>query len=110
MTGVRLDQALAEMAWLPPQRARQFERFGIATIEDLLTHYPKRYEDRRTFDRFPRGESEQPVCVWGTGLGVAVKRLRGGRTMVEVTLEEELATALSPRLVCRWFNVYHVQK
>ncbi len=110
MTGSPLSQPLREISWLPPQRARQFERFGIVSVEDLLTHYPKRYEDRRTFDHFPRSESEQPVCVCGTVLGIAVKRLRGGRTMVEVTLEEQVATALSPRLICRWFNVHHVQK
>ena len=113
MTGAApnpLAAPVRELPWLPPQRARQFERFGLATLEDLLTHYPKRYEDRRTFDHFPRSESEQAVCVCGTVLGVAVKRLRGGRTMVEVTLEEEMATALSPRLICRWFNVFHVQK
>ena len=59
MTASPLEQPLKELSWLPPQRARQFERFGIATIEDLLTHYPKRYEDRRTFDHFPHTESEQ---------------------------------------------------
>jgi ATP-dependent DNA helicase RecG len=105
-----LAQPLSELPWLPPQRARHFERFGLVTIEDLLTHYPKRYEDRRTFDHFPRTESEQPVCVCGTVLGISVRRIRGGKTMVEVTLEEDRATALSPRLICRWFNVYHIQK
>jgi ATP-dependent DNA helicase RecG len=109
MTPDPLQQPLRELSW-PAQRLRQFERFGITTVEDLLTHYPKRYEDRRTFDHFPHAESEQPVCVCGTVLGVSVKRLRGGRTMVEVTLEEDMATALSPRLICRWFNVYHIQK
>ena len=108
--GTLLETPLRETRFLPPQRARQFERFGLVTIEDLLTHYPKRYEDRRTFDRFPRPGSEQPLCLCGAVLGVAVKRLRGGRTMVEVTLEEDQPTALSPRLICRWFNVYHVQK
>jgi len=110
VTESALDKPLRDFPWLPPQKARQFERFGIVTIEDLLTHYPKRYEDRRTFDHFPRLESERPVCVCGTVLAVAVKRLRGRRIMVEVVLEEEQATALSPRLICRWFNVYHVQK
>ena len=109
--GNPLEMPLRELlSWMPPQRARQFEKFGIGTVEELLTHYPKRYEDRRRFDHFPRMECEQAVCVCGTVLGVAVKRLRGGKTMVEVTLEEEGATALSPRLICRWFNVYHVQK
>ncbi len=110
MTGNPLEKPLRETPWVPAQKARQFERFGVVTVEDLLTHYPKRYEDRTRFDHFPHAESELPVCVCGTVLGVSVKRLRGGRTMVEVTLEEEQATALSTRLICRWFNVYHVQK
>jgi len=105
-----LAKPLGELPWIPPQRVRHFGRFGIATIEDLLTHYPKRYEDRTTFDHFPQIESEQPVCLCGIVRSISVKRIRGGRTMVEVTLEEEQATALSPRLICRWFNVYHVQK
>ena len=105
-----LETPLRDLAWIPAQRVRQFERFGIATVEALITHYPKRYEDRRTFDHFPQAESERPVCLCGTVLGVSVKYLRGRRIMVEVTLEEEAATALSPRLICRWFNVYHVQK
>ncbi|MGA3170178.1 MAG: ATP-dependent DNA helicase RecG [Chthoniobacteraceae bacterium] len=110
MTPDPLATPLRDTPFVPPPRAKHFERFGIVTVEDLLTHYPRRYEDRRTFDHFPHAESEQPICVCGTVLGVSVKRIRGGRTMVEVTLEEERATALSPRLICRWFNVYHVQK
>jgi ATP-dependent DNA helicase RecG len=110
VTDSPLEKPLGETTIIPAQRVKHFERFGLVTIGDLLSHYPKRYEDRRTFDHFPHGESEQPVCVCGSVLGISVKRLRGGRTMVEVTLEEEQATALSPRLICRWFNVYHVQK
>jgi ATP-dependent DNA helicase RecG len=110
VTEAPLAKPLGELPWLQPQRVRHFERFGISTIEDLLTHYPKRYEDRRTFDHFPQIESEQPVCLCGIVRSISVKRIRGGRTMVEVTLEEEQSTALSPRLICRWFNVYHVQK
>jgi ATP-dependent DNA helicase RecG len=110
VTDSPLAKPLSELPWLQAPRVRQFERFGIATIEDLLTHYPKRYEDRRTFAHFPQIESEEPVCLCGIVKSISVKRIRGGRTMVEVTLEEERATALSPRLICRWFNVYHVQK
>jgi len=110
VTALKLESPIMDVAYMQPPRAKHFEKFGIATVGDLLTHYPKRYEDRTTFDHFPHTESEQPVCVCGTVLGVSVKRLRGGKTMVEVTLEEANATALSPRLICRWFNVYHIQK
>jgi ATP-dependent DNA helicase RecG len=104
-----LLQPISALAW-PAQRVRQFERFGIVTVEDLLTHYPKRYEDRTRFDHFPNSESDLPVCVRGIAKKISVKRIRGGRTMVEIVFEEEEASALSPRLILRWFNVYHVQK
>ena len=61
MTALTLESAIAEAPHMTPLRARQFVKFGIATLGDLLAHYPKRYEDRRTFDHFPRAESEAPV-------------------------------------------------
>lgn len=108
-----LETPLQEIEWLPPQRARQLERFGLGTVEDLLTHFPRRYEDRRQFDSFPRDETDKPVCVCGTVAKTASRRFGGRRTMFEVTLVEsgeEGVHALSGQLVCRWFNVYFVQK
>ena len=105
-----LSTSLRELRWMSPLRIKQLDRFGLRTVEDLLTHFPKRYEDRRTFDRFPRHESEQPVCVHGVVREVVSKRIRGGRLMIEVTLEEGDSHAFSPPLVCRWFNAYYVQK
>jgi len=109
-----LSRPLADFGWLPPLRVRQLERFGLFTVRDLLTHFPRRHEDRRHFDAFPRDTMERPVCVCGTVTKMAVKRLGGWRKMVEVTLvdaaEEGSAHALSGTLVCRWFNVHFVQK
>ena len=106
----RLDAPLREVGWLPPLKVRQLERFGLATVHDLLTHFPHRYEDRRQFDAFPREESEKPVCVCGTVMKTASRRFGGWKKMFDVTLQEEGAHALSPTLVCRWFNVHFVQK
>ncbi len=110
MTAPQLETPLREIEWIPPQRARQLERFGLATVEDLLTHFPRRYEDRTRFDHFPQQESETPVCVCGIVAKTAVKRLPGWKKLFEITLEEEAAHALSEPLVCRWFNAHFVQK
>jgi RecG-like helicase/REP element-mobilizing transposase RayT len=107
---VNLETPLSELEWLPPQRVRQLDRFGLRTVEELLTHFPKRYEDRMRFDRFPNGETAEPVCVCGLVKKTAVKRIRGSQKMFDVTLEEEDAHALSPPLVCRWFNAHWVEK
>lgn len=106
----QLETPLRELAWIPPQRLRQLARFGLATIGDLLTHYPRRYEDRTKFDRFPQQESETPVCVSGIVTKTAAKRFGGWKKLFEVTLEEDASHALSQPLVCRWFNAHFVQK
>jgi uncharacterized protein YodC (DUF2158 family) len=34
----------------------------------------------------------------------------GGRKILEVTLEDLLNTALSGRVICRWFNQHYLQR
>ena len=91
-----------------PKLLAQLKKFS--TLEDLLTHYPRRYEDRRQFDRFPAGESEEPICVCGVVVKRTLKRLPGWKKLFEVVLQEEQAHALSPTLHCRWFNLHYVDK
>ena len=105
-----LETPLGSLDWLPPQRVRALERFGLRTIEDLLTHFPRRYEDRREFDRFPRDEMEKPVCICGNVIKTAARRFKGWRFMFDVTLAEADANALSGQIVCRWYNVHFVKK
>jgi len=105
-----LSTPLREIQWLPPQRVRQLERFGLGTVQELLAHFPRRYEDRNQFQRFPTHEEEKPVCVCGVVIKTAVKRLPGWKKLFEVHLHEENANALSPTLVCRWFNAHYVEK
>jgi RecG-like helicase/REP element-mobilizing transposase RayT len=107
---VHLDTPLTDLEWLPPQRQRQLERFGLATVGALLTHFPKRYEDRTRFDRFPTGDTAEPVCVCGVVKKTSVRRIRGYQKMFDVVLEEESAHALSAPLLCRWFNAHWVEK
>lgn len=104
------DTPLRELDEIGPQRSRQLAKLGLSTVRDLVLHYPRRYEDRRQFDHFPTGESDGPVCICGTVARTSFKRLRGRRNLFEITLEEENPHALSPTIVCRWFNAYFVQK
>ncbi len=105
-----LETPLSSLEWLPAPRIRALQRFGLATFEDLLTHFPRRYEDRREFDRFPRDETEKPVCICGNVLKTAARRFKGWRFMFDVTLAEADANALSGQIVCRWYNVHFVKK
>jgi ATP-dependent DNA helicase RecG len=101
---------LGEIAWIPRQRSTQLRRLGLETVGDLLTHYPRRHEDRREFAEFPREESEQPICLCGEVTKTRLNRFGRGKKIFEVTLQESDPHVLSEPLVCRWFNLHYVQK
>lgn len=107
---MHLETPLAVLDFIAPPRLRQLQRFGLSTLGQLLTHFPRRYEDRTRFDRFPSGESDEAVCVCGVVKKTNLRRIRGSQKMFDVLLEEESAHALSPPLVCRWFNAHWVEK
>ncbi len=100
---------LGEIEWIPRPRSTQLRRLGLETVGDLLTHYPRRYEDRREFAGFPREESEVPVCLCGEVVKTRLNRF-GRRKIFEATLQEDAAHALSQPLTLRWFNLHYVQK
>src|SRR6266700_6874505 len=104
------SQSLSEVEWIAPQRVTQLRRLGIETVDDLLTHYPRRHEDRREFANFPREESEQPICLCGEVVKTRFNRFGRGKRIFEATLQESNAHALSQPLVLRWFNLHYVQK
>jgi RecG-like helicase len=73
---MQLSQQLEECEWVPKARLTPLRRLGIHTVEDLVTHFPRRHEDRREFAGFPRDESEVPICICGEGGEDACDALR----------------------------------
>src|ERR1039457_5053194 len=103
-------QSLEELEWIPRPKLLALRRLGIETAEDLLTHYPRRYEDRHQFPEFPREESDKPICLCGEVTKTQLRRFGGWKKIFEATIQEPNANALSQPLVCRWFNLHYVQK
>ncbi|HEX4653813.1 MAG TPA: ATP-dependent DNA helicase RecG [Candidatus Udaeobacter sp.] len=108
--GVAISQPLEEFNWVPRPKLLALRRLGIDTVENLLTHFPRRHEDRTEFPRFPREESDTPICLCGEVTTTSVRRFGGWKKIFEATLAESQANALSEPLVCRWFNLHYVQK
>lgn len=107
---VHPNSPLTDLEWIPVPRRRQLERVGLTTVGALLTHFPRRYEDRTRFDHFPTGDSDKPVCVCGIVKKTKIVRIRGYQKMFDAILEEENPHALSQPLICRWFNAHWVEK
>jgi RecG-like helicase/REP element-mobilizing transposase RayT len=104
-----LDISLEELSWIPRPRILALRRLELETVGDLLTHYPRRHEDRREFRGFPREETIAPVCLCGEVAKTRLMRF-GGRKIFEAVMEEDGAHALSQPLTCRWFNLHYIQK
>ena len=106
---MEISQPLEEIDWIPRPKFLALRRLGLATVEDLLTHYPRRHEDRHQFPEFPREESEKSLCLSGEVIKTSFRRF-GGRRIFEATLQEPNANALSQPLILRWFNLHYIQK
>ena len=106
---MEISQELVELEWIPRPRLTALRRLGISTVEDLLTHFPRRYEDRHEFPEFPREESNVALCLCGEVVKTQLRRFGGWKKIFEATLQEVNANALSQPLVCRWFNLHYVQ-
>lgn len=83
-----------------PERVKQLERLGIVTVEDLLLHRPRRYEDRRKFLPIAQLRVGDPATVRGKIIAAGVKRWRRGeRALFECVLDDG-----SAHLYCRWWQ------
>lgn len=97
-----LAQPVTTLWGVGQERAEQFKRLGIFTVEDLLLHRPRRYEDRRKFLPIRELQVGQPATVRGTVVASGIKRWKKGtRAMFECILDDGTA-----RLHCRWWQGY----
>jgi ATP-dependent DNA helicase RecG len=82
------------------ERAKLLARLNIFTVEDLLLHTPRRYEDRRKFLPIRELKLSEPATVRGKIVAAGLKRFRGGsRTMFECVFDDGTA-----RLHGRWWQ------
>ena len=87
------------------ERAAQLARLGIHTVEDLLLHRPRRYEDRRHFRTIAELTRDEAATTRGTVVAMGLKRFRGGnKSVFELILDDG-----SARLHCRWWNLPFMQ-
>jgi ATP-dependent DNA helicase RecG len=82
------------------ERAKLLARLEIFTVEDLLLHKPRRYEDRRKFLPIRDLKLKEAATVRGKIIAAGVKRFRkGARAMFECVFDDGTA-----HLHCRWWQ------
>ncbi|HXC99026.1 MAG TPA: DEAD/DEAH box helicase, partial [Verrucomicrobiae bacterium] len=100
-----LARSLKTLHGVGPERAAQLARLGLFTVEDLLLHRPRRYEDRRHFRTIAEMRLDEPGTTRGQIVALGLKTFRGGRKSVfQIILEDGTG-----RLHCRWWNLPFMQ-
>jgi ATP-dependent DNA helicase RecG len=96
---------LGQLPGVGPERVGQLQRLELGNVGDLLLHRPRRYEDRRHFQSIAALQLNQPALLCGKIVALGLRRLRGGRSVFELIIDDG-----SARLHCRWWNLPFMEK
>jgi ATP-dependent DNA helicase RecG len=95
-----LRAPVTELWGVGEERAKLLTRLKILTVEDLLLHKPRRYEDRRRFLPIHDLQLKEAATVRGRIIAAGIKRFRkGARAMFECVFDDGTA-----HLHCRWWQ------
>lgn len=102
-----------ELSSLPILSSKEIQAFaaaGISTVAELLEYFPKRYEDRRQFDRFPNQATAKAVCLTGGVIDAGHKGFGKTRFYEAVIMDGAGSVFGSGKVTCRWFNMPFMSK
>ncbi len=96
-----LNISIRYLKGIGPKRAKLFSKIGINTVEDLLYHFPRRYEDRTNFIPISELQADQTYTIKAQVLAVSERQSlrRRGFSIIEVMVQDP-----SGKILCVWFN------
>ena len=103
------NSPLSDLPRLTPARLRALHDAGLATVHDLLRHYPRRHEDRKKFPSFPSVAGPDALCLRGTVTSTKASYF-GRRMQFTLTLTENSGHVPAATVQCRWFNLRYLSK
>ena len=102
---VDLNSSVTALRGVSTTNQERLARLGVHAIRDLVTYFPRRYDDfsaLRTINRLEYGEE---VTIVGVVSKVRLDRARTGLTIVRVALSDGTGT-----IETRWFNQPYLEK
>lgn len=86
-------------------RAKLFEKLGIGTVKELVTYYPRQYEDRRALKTISALEDGETCSFRGTiASTVRENRPKRGMTVSKLMIEDETGV-----IAAVWFNQPYIK-
>lgn len=99
-TKITKDTSVQYIKGVGPARARLLEKLHLKTLEDLLYHFPRRYEDRKNLSKISELKYGSHETTVGQIVSAEIVTTRSSRMKIfEATLRDD-----SGILICKWFN------
>ena len=96
----RLSDPITILKGIGPTKAKQFATLGIFTLEDLICHFPRGYEDRTRLVPIEKLEPDKPACFKAMVMNTPrTSHIRKGLDITKVQVADH-----SGRLTLTFFN------
>lgn len=100
-----LNDRITILKGIGSARAQLFEKVGVMTVYDLLTYYPRGYEDRTKIVPIYEAYDSQTVCIKATVFSaVSQRRINKTLSLYSAELADE-----SGQLQATWFNNKYIK-
>ena len=96
----KLTDPITILKGIGPSKAKQFENLNIFTLQDLICHFPRGYEDRTKLVTISQLEADRPACFKATVMGTPrTSHIRKGLDLTKIQVADHTA-----RLNLTFFN------
>ena len=96
----RLSDPVTILKGVGPTKAKQFANLGIHTLQDLICHFPRGYEDRTKLVTIDKLEVDTPACFRAMVMNTPrTSHIRKGLDLTKVQVADHTA-----RLTITFFN------
>lgn len=103
---IDLTQNVQYIKGVGPNRAALLNTLGIYTLGDLITYFPREYEDRSKVKKIEELEQGEEVTIEATVASeVIVNRIRKNMTVLKATVEDGTG-----KCMITWFNQTYVKQ
>ncbi len=87
-----LDASVTRLPGIKEGNAKKLEKLGVRTIGDLLTLYPRRYDDYRSLKTIHQLEYGEDVTIIAQVWQTTARKTKNNRSIVSVTLSDGTGT------------------
>jgi len=100
-----LDSNVQFLKGVGPSKAKLLAKLGICTVRDLLYHFPREYDDRRTTSRIADFAPAERMTISGKVAASDVVKLTQNMAVFKAAIDD--GTGIAYAVFFRKFNPYH---